>query len=290
MKSNDFNNDVEIQWCPGCPNFSILKTLKAVLADLNKSPRDICLVSGIGQAAKLPHYLNCNFFNGLHGRALPVAQGVKAVQPQLTTLVTTGDGDCYGEGGNHFLHALRRNPDITVLVHNNAVYALTKGQASPTTRPGEQRTLPAHTVEQNTLNMAAIAISHDCGFVARSFATDQTHLADILKKAIRYRGLSYVDIIQPCITWGTRTVKWYKKHIYPLEDTYDPSDKAAALQRIVKDEEKIPVGVFFRAPEKAVFGDGFRRRVTDKPLTASPWVDADTIRSTLDSYYRKQQA
>ncbi len=135
-----FDNNVEIQWCPGCPNFSILQAFKKAFAELDKNPDDICLVSGIGQAAKLPHYLNCNFFNGLHGRALPVATAINAVNPDLTTVVVTGEGDCYGEGGNHFLHSLRRNPDITLVVHNNEIYALTKGQASPTTQKGEKRT------------------------------------------------------------------------------------------------------------------------------------------------------
>ncbi len=130
----DYKSPAENQWCPGCPNFGILTALKRALAALDRAPHEVCLVSGIGQAAKLPHYLKCNFFNGLHGRALPVATGIKIANPDLTTIVTTGDGDCYGEGGNHFLHALRRNPDITVIVHDNRVYALTKGQASPRPR------------------------------------------------------------------------------------------------------------------------------------------------------------
>lgn len=133
---DDYANDAEIQWCPGCPNFGILQAFKKALVELEKTPDQVCLISGIGQAAKLPHYLKCNFFNGLHGRPIPVALGVQTANPDLTTVVVTGDGDCYGEGGNHFIHALRRNPDITVVVHNNEIYALTKGQASPTTPQG----------------------------------------------------------------------------------------------------------------------------------------------------------
>jgi len=144
VKIDDYKNHVPVQWCPGCPNFGILSALKAALTTLEKQPHACCLVSGIGQAAKLPHYLNCNFFNGLHGRAIPAALGIHVANPHLTTIVVTGEGDCYGEGGNHFLHALRRNPDITVVVHNNGFYALTKGQASPTTTIGEKRSLQIH--------------------------------------------------------------------------------------------------------------------------------------------------
>ena len=135
MNQKRFDMDsVEITWCPGCGNFSILESLKGTLESLEIEPVDLVIVSGIGQAAKTPHYLKCNLFNGLHGRSLPLATAVKATNPRLTVVAQGGDGDMYGEGGNHLLHAIRRNPDITVLVHNNMVYGLTKGQASPTSR------------------------------------------------------------------------------------------------------------------------------------------------------------
>jgi 2-oxoglutarate ferredoxin oxidoreductase subunit beta len=207
-KQNKFDNDIDSQWCPGCPNFKILQAFKSALLELKKSPHQICLVSGIGQAAKLPHYLHCNFFNGLHGRAVPAAIGIQAANPELTTMVVTGDGDCYGEGGNHFLHALRRNPDITVVAHNNEIYALTKGQASPTTPEGEKRSIQSKGVHIMPLNMPAVAIIHGCGFVARGFAGDPDHLKDLLVAAVQHRGLSYIDVIQPCIGrfHGTKTV------------------------------------------------------------------------------------
>ena len=172
------------------------------MSELGRLPEKVCIVSGIGQAAKFPHYLNCNFFNGLHGRAIPVATGIHAVNPELTTLVVTGDGDCYGEGGNHFLHMLRRNPDICVIVHNNELYALTKGQASPTTPVGEQRTLPAGPVENRPLNMLGVAIVHGTGFVARGFAGDIEHLKELFKEGMSHKGLSVIEVLQPCITWG----------------------------------------------------------------------------------------
>jgi len=126
----------DVAWCPGCGNFPLLKIVKAALADLEIEPRNLVMVSGIGQAAKTPHYLRCNVFNGLHGRALPPATAIKAANPALTVIAESGDGDMYGEGGNHFLHCIRRNPNITNIVHNNMVYGLTKGQASPTSRCG----------------------------------------------------------------------------------------------------------------------------------------------------------
>ncbi|MFA5096646.1 MAG: thiamine pyrophosphate-dependent enzyme, partial [Candidatus Omnitrophota bacterium] len=146
MDINDLKSSDEITWCPGCGDFGILNAVKKSLLALGKEPRDILLVSGIGQAAKLPHYLRCNCFNGLHGRAIPAAVGAKIANRALTVIVTTGDGDCYGEGGNHLIHNIRRNADITVIVHNNQIYGLTKGQASPTTDLGYQTRVQANGV------------------------------------------------------------------------------------------------------------------------------------------------
>ncbi len=262
-----YNSDAEIQWCPGCPNFGILKAFKKALAELEKAPHEVCLVSGIGQAAKLPHYIQCNFFNGLHGRAIPVALGVHAANPDLVTMVVTGDGDCYGEGGNHFIHALRRNPDITVVVHNNEIYALTKGQASPTTPRGEKRALHAGGVEMTPLNMPAVAILHGCGFVARGFAGEVDHLKDLIVKAVRHRGMSYVDVIQPCITWGKHPLGWYKERISPIGEDYDPSDRKAALQAVIKEGDKIPIGILYEVEPEAAFADRFRESIHKGPLT-----------------------
>ncbi len=262
----DYRNDVEIQWCPGCPNFGILKAFKKALVELNRAPHEVCLVSGIGQAAKLPHYLNCNFFNGLHGRALPVALGIHVANPSLTTIVVTGDGDCYGEGGNHFLHIFRRNPDITMVVHNNEIYALTKGQASPTTPKGETRTMQTRGVELRPLNPLTIGILQGCGFVARGFAGDIDHLKYLIVKAVAHKGFSYVEVIQPCITWGTHPVSWYRDRIYKLDDDYDPTDREAALTKSMEWGETMPVGVIYKAEPGDLFADRFRKTVTDRPL------------------------
>jgi 2-oxoglutarate ferredoxin oxidoreductase subunit beta len=283
-KINEYNNKVEIQWCPGCPNFGILNAFKGALTELGKAPYEVCLVSGIGQAAKLPHYLKCNFFNGLHGRALPVATGIQVVNPGLTTIVVTGEGDCYGEGGNHFIHAIRRNPDITVAVHNNEIYALTKGQASPTTPLGEKRRLQLKGVDIPPLNMPAIAIMQGCGFVARGFAGEIEHLKGILVRAVRHRGLSYVDIIQPCITWGTHPISWYRERVTKLGREYDPHDRSAALKKVMEENNTFSIGVLYEAPSGNLFAGRFRNDVTNQPITEFGMHDPEKIEELLSGF------
>jgi 2-oxoglutarate ferredoxin oxidoreductase subunit beta len=282
---NDYDNDAEKQWCPGCPNFGILKAFKSAFTKLGKAPHEICLISGIGQAAKLPHYLRCNFFNGLHGRAIPVALGVHSVNPELSTIVVTGDGDCYGEGGNHFIHALRRNPNITVVVHNNEIYALTKGQASPTTKAGEKRTLHMNGVDIAPLKALSLAIVHNCGFVARGFAGNVDHLSELLAEAINYRGLSLVDVIQPCITWGTHSLKWYKERVFQLEDDYDATKQNTALSTAMEWEDRMPIGVIYKGnPDQGLYGQRFRESVTDTPLSHMSPVAEEQIKSILSEF------
>ncbi len=170
MDLQTYNSPDEIAWCPGCGNFGILTAVKKALLKLEKKPQEVLMVSGIGQAAKLPHYIKCNCFNGLHGRALPVAAGAKIANRDLTVIVTTGDGDCYGEGGNHFIHNIRRNVDMTVIVHNNQIYGLTKGQASPTTDVGYQTTIQPGGVVLEPFHALAVAITLGAGFVARGYS------------------------------------------------------------------------------------------------------------------------
>ena len=192
----------DIAWCPGCGDFSILKTLKQALKELTIEPKNLVMVSGIGQAAKIPHYLKCNLFNGLHGRALPPATAIKAANPSLVVIAESGDGDMYGEGGNHFIHTIRRNPGITNIVHNNMVYGLTKGQASPTSQIGFKTPLQVNGVLAEPFNPLAVAISLNAGFVARAFSGDPDQTKDIFKKAIEYNGYALVDVFQPCVTFN----------------------------------------------------------------------------------------
>ncbi len=276
-----YQSNVENQWCPGCPNFGILTALKKALVELNKAPHEVCLVSGIGQAAKLPHYLKCNVFNGLHGRAIPAAIGIHVANPTLKTIVTTGDGDCYGEGGNHFLHALRRNPDITVIVHNNRCYALTKGQASPTTPTGEKTRLQFDGVELAPAQMLATAIVHGCTFVARGFAGEIDHLSELLAQAISHHGLSIVDVIQPCITWGIHPISWYKERIEILDQQHDPSDTVSALRLAIEGKDRIPIGVLYETAGRPLFAASYRERVGNQPLAELTPIGRDAIEAKV---------
>lgn len=249
---------IETEWCPGCGNFGILKAIKKALVNLDKEPHEVLIVSGIGQAGKLPHYMKCNTFNGLHGRALPLATAAKIANHELTVLTVSGDGDTYGEGGNHILHAIRRNPNITTIVCDNQIYGLTKGQASPTSEPGMKTKVQTHGVFNTPLNPLALAISLDCSFVARGYAGDIEHLTGILTEAIKHRGFALVDILQPCVSFNKiNTFKWYGERVYRLdEEEYMPDDRITAFKRSLEWGDRIPTGVFYKK-EKTIFEDSF---------------------------------
>lgn len=244
--------EVQTAWCPGCGNFMILKALQQALKELSLKPQQVVIVSGIGQAGKTPHYLNVNMFNGLHGRALPPATAIKACNPELTVIAEGGDGDMYGEGGNHFLHAIRRNPDITHLVHNNMVYGLTKGQASPTSQIGFESPVQAEGVISKPINPLALAIAMDASFVARVFCGDIKKTTEIIKKAILHPGYALVDIFQPCVTFNkVNTFKWFKEHSYDL-GKHDSSDRKQAFARAIE-SEKLPLGIFYENKDTKAF-------------------------------------
>lgn len=243
-------DSVDISWCPGCGNFGILNILKQALTELDVQPENLVMVSGIGQAAKIPHYLRCNFFNGLHGRALPPATAIKTVNPGLTVIAESGEGDMYGEGGNHFLHTIRRNPDITNIVHNNMVYGLTKGQASPTSGRGFQTPIQIDGVTNEPFNPIAVALSLDASFVARAYMGDAAQTKEIFKKAILHRGYALVDVLQPCVSFNKHnTYQWFKEHTYYLDETHDPHNRVAAFAKAIE-TEKLPLGVFYIHPKK----------------------------------------
>lgn len=249
----DFDNAIDIAWCPGCGDFSIRKSLLAALEELNLPREKVVLVSGIGQAAKMPQYINTNFFNGLHGRGLPPATAVKACNPELTVIAVGGDGDMYGEGGNHFLHATRRNPDITLLVHENMVYGLTKGQAAPTTRTGMVTPVQVSGVFEKPLNPIALAVSLDVTFVARVFCGDIDHTKEIMKMAILHKGFALVDIFQPCVSFNKiNTFKWFRNNTYRLPDDYDPSDRVEAFKKSIE-EEPFPLGIIYKSNHRTTF-------------------------------------
>ena len=233
-------------WCPGCGNFGILRALNKALVEMKVEPYQVLLVSGIGQAGKLPHYTRGNVFNSLHGRPIPPAIGAKIANSKLIVIAISGDGDAYGEGGNHFLHAARRNHDITYLIHDNQVYGLTKGQASPTSDVGYvTKTTPYGAA--SPLNPVALAVVSGASFVGRGFAGDIDHLANLIKKGVTHRGFAVIDILQPCVSFNHKnTFQWYGERVYRLEDEkYDPRNKKAALEKALEWGERIPIGVVY---------------------------------------------
>lgn len=247
----DQYGNFETAWCPGCGNFGILPALKQALLASGLAPHQVLLVSGIGQAAKTPHYLNANVFNGLHGRSLPVATGARLANPTLKVIAESGDGCMYGEGGNHFLAAIRRNINVTVLVHNNQVYGLTKGQASPTSDPGFTTKAQPNGVQAAAFNPLAVAVAMKAGFVARGFSGMKEHLAGIIRRAIQHEGFALVDILQPCISFNkVNTFKWYKARCKPLPDDYDTHDWHKAMDTAETWGDQIPIGVIFESSEK----------------------------------------
>lgn len=275
MTSIEQYGEFETSWCPGCGNFPLLESLKKALARLELPPHRVMLSSGIGQAAKTPHYMHCHMFNGLHGRSLPVAQGMKLANPEMTVICESGDGCVYGEGGNHFLAAIRRNIDITLLVHDNQIYGLTKGQVSPTSGRGHVTKTQPEGAPSEAFNPVAVAVAMKAGFVARAFTGEPEHLTEMIVQAVSHPGFSLVDIFQPCVSFNkVNTFGWYKERCRMLED-HDPTDWAAALARADEFGERIPLGVLYRNDRPVL--------ATGQPLAKSRYAAAD-LKSVLESY------
>jgi 2-oxoglutarate ferredoxin oxidoreductase subunit beta len=271
----------ETAWCPGCGNFSILDAVKSGLVASELEPHQVLLVSGIGQAAKAPHYLNANVFNGLHGRALPVATGAKLANPDLRIIVESGDGCNYGEGGNHFLAAIRRNIDLTLIVHNNQIYGLTKGQASPTTMEGFVTKAQPEGVASAPFNPIAVAVAMQASFVARGFSGMIDHLAGLIEQAIAHEGFALIDVLQPCVSFNkVNTFAWYKKRCYALPEEYDATDWQAAMGIAMEWEDKIPLGIIYRNQRTS-----FEKRFS--VLRHGPLVGQDTNLAELKKILEK---
>lgn len=269
-------------WCPGCGNFGILRAVKRALVELDIEPKRVLMVSGIGQAAKLPHYTRGNVLNVLHGRSLPAAAGAKIANPELVVIAIGGDGDGYGEGGNHFLHSVRRNHNITYLVHNNQVYALTKGQASPTSDLGfVTKTTPLGA--PTPLNPLAVAIAAEGSFVARGFAGDIDHLAELIKRGIQHQGFALIDVLQPCVSFNHKnTYAWYRQRVYKLEETgYSPDNKMTAFGMAQEWGDRIPIGVIYQK-ERVTFEDQFP--VLKKGPLVGQKIDPGRVKALLHEF------
>lgn len=276
--------DIDIAWCPGCGDYMILKVLKQALAELEIAPENLMMVSGIGQAAKIPHYMKCHVFNGLHGRALPAAFAIKASNRSLTVIAESGDGDMYGEGGNHFIHTIRRNPNITNFVHNNMVYGLTKGQASPTSQKGFVTPVQVAGVILEPFNPLAVAIALEASFVARAFIGDQQQTKELMKKAITHKGYALLDIFQPCVTFNKiNNYQWFKDNTYYLEDSHDVHDRQAAFAKACE-TEKLPLGVFYINEQKTPFEENLLAYESDKKALYERNPDLDKLQELIDSF------
>lgn len=257
-------------WCPGCGDFGIWMALKNALGELGLGPDDALLVYGIGCHGNMYSWMRTYAVEGLHGRALPVAQGAKLANHNVPVIAITGDGDCLGEGGNHFIHAAKRNPDITVLIHDNQVYGLTTGQASPTAKDKLKTKSTPEGVVDAPVNPLTLALVSGATFVARGFAGDMPGLTKLIVEAIAHKGFSVVDILQPCVTFDrVHTYQWYRQRLYQLETaSYQPTDRLKAIEKAMEWGEHIPLGVFYK--EDAPTSEDREQALTAGPLVNQP--------------------
>jgi len=247
LRIEDFKGEVEPDWCPGCGDFGVLRAVQSAAAGLGIAPHELMIVSGIGCSSNLPGFVHAYGLHSLHGRALPVATGVKLANPDLTVLVTGGDGDGFGIGAGHLVHAARRNVRLTYLVMDNSIYGLTTGQTSPTSGLGmKTKSTPAGNAEQ-PLNPLRLALAAGASFVARGFSGDPVHLAELVKKALQHRGFALVDVFSPCVTYNkVNTFPFYKQRVYKLDEkAHDATSLPAAMERAQEFGERIPIGVLY---------------------------------------------
>jgi 2-oxoglutarate/2-oxoacid ferredoxin oxidoreductase subunit beta len=238
-------------WCPGCGDFTVLASVTKALAMLQRPPHEVAVVSGIGCSSRIPAYTACYGFHGVHGRSLAAATGLKVARPELTVLVASGDGDGYSIGGNHFLHACRRNVDLTYIVMDNHVYGMTKGQASPTTEPDWDNKLSPGGTGVRAFHPLVIALASGANFVARAYSGDQNGTADIIAQAVRHPGFSFVEILSPCVTFRPEQRDWKNLvHAAAVEPTDDP---ARAARRIMTDDG-FNIGVLYAGERKPYSG------------------------------------
>lgn len=280
----DYTRNDDIAWCPGCGNFNILKTIKETLEKEKISPDKLTMVSGIGQAAKIPQYMNTNYFNGLHGRALPAATAIKAANPELVVIAESGDGDMYGEGGNHFMHTIRRNPDITNIVHNNMVYGLTKGQASPTSQRGFVTPVQVDGVILDPANPLIVAIAYGATFVARGYSGDKEQLAQLISEAIHHKGYALVEVLHPCVTFNkVNNHKWYKENTYTLDNRHNRTSKLNAIDKLI-DQEKLAMGIIYREDGKSTFEENIAAYKKNKDPLFKRNPNLNKLQKIIDSY------
>ena len=271
-------------WCPGCGDFGIWMGLKNALVELGIGPDDALLVYGIGCHGNMSGWMRTYGVEGLHGRTLPVAQGAKLANHTVPVIAIAGDGDCLGEGGNHFIHAAKRNPDITVILHDNQVYGLTTGQASPTAKDHLKTKSTPEGVTDTPVNPLTLALVSGATFVARGFAGDMPGLTRIIASAISHKGFSVVDILQPCVTFNhVHTYQWYRSRLYQLDSaSYVPNDRLRAIEKAMEWGDKIPVGVFYQ--ENAPTSEDREPALASGPL-ASQTLGVSDLDALLSEFH-----
>ena len=252
-----YESVVDPDWCAGCGDFGVLKSLKMAAGKLGIKPKDLFIVSGIGCSSNLPGFIHAYGVHSLHGRAVAVASGVKFANHDLHVVITGGDGDGYGIGIGHFIHAMRRNLDVTYIVMNNQIYGLTTGQASPTTmKEVRTKSTPRGNVE-HPINPIALALVAGATYISRAFSGEPNHMADIMAGAIAHRGFALVDVFSPCVTYNKiNTYPWFKQRVYKLESEtgYDITDYHRAMDKASEWGDRIPIGLFYKG-DQAIYED-----------------------------------
>jgi 2-oxoglutarate ferredoxin oxidoreductase subunit beta len=267
LKPKDYKNDVEPIWCPGCGDYGDLAAFTQALAAMQLDVRDLCIVSGIGCSGRFSHFIKSYAYHTAHGRALPTAIGVKASNPKLTVFVVGGDGDGLSIGGGHLPHAARRNPDITYMILDNAIYGLTKGQTSPTSPFGMVTSTSPTGLEDPALDPLRMFLSYGVSFVARGFSSDVKGVAKMVQAAVQHRGFSIVQLISPCPTFNqVITFDFMKERVVPIPEDHDPTNLEAAF-RLALDTDHYYTGVFYRNDSLATMEDKLdaqRRHTMDR--------------------------
>ncbi len=248
--------DVKPTWCPGCGDFGVVAAVEMAVKRLKIPSQNVVIVSGIGCSSNLPHFLSSYGFHGIHGRALPVAEGIRWANHGLTVIGTGGDGDGFGIGAGHFVHAMRRNVDLTYVTMDNQIYGLTTGQASPTSTMGQKTKSTPNGVIENPIDPVALALASGATYIARGFSGDVKHLADLIANGIQHRGFAFVDVFSPCVTYNkVNTFDFFRQRVYKLESAgHDPTNIVSAWQRALEWGDKIPIGLFYRT-ERPTYED-----------------------------------